>query len=147
MPLAPVTGSLKDIGLEPLAGFMPVLEFTPSTNAVSPGGTIVTTTPVRVVPSPSGAFTAQLVETAEFRPEMWFTLRIKLLDPDGGYIHADFPEWKIRVPLGGGPISSMIDQPPHTDDWWIGTTDPPTGTDYQWWIDTSGAYPLLKKAS
>jgi len=138
-----VTGTLQDFNLQPLAGFRPELVFTASGAAVFRPRVFVTK-PVVVSPTNLGAFTVELAATTLLRPDTWYTLAIRWLDPQGGYTTTDFPEWKIRVPEEGGNLAELAEAEPTDRMTWVGP-NPPTGTlaRYLWWIDTSSNPPVL----
>ena len=139
MPL--VTGTLADIGLDPLAGFQPILRFRPNAPAASATGVIFPTKPVDVTPASDGSFSVDLASTDDVLPgNAHWRLTIEWLSPDGygsgGYSASDHASWKIRVPAGGGLLADMLDVPPRVDAVWVDIVPPPTDG-YLYWIDTS----------
>jgi len=112
MATAAVTGTLSDFGLQPIAGLYPEIEFMPSGPAVASGGRLLITEPVRTTPSSGGAFTVNLQESDDLVPVgMFYKMSVKWLDAAGNYVRVDSPDWKIRVPTGGGPIADLIQLP------------------------------------
>lgn len=145
-----VTGTLTDIGLAPLAAFSPVVRFTPSEPAVSADGKLFASKPVEVTPASNGAFSVTLATTDGVVPTAaHWVLSIGWRNPDGyttgsGFYPWDMPTWPIRVPAAGGLLADMLDVRASSDQVWVGATPPPEGRDYQFWIDISGANPVLK---
>lgn len=116
MPTYPVTGTLTDLGLEPLTGLNPVLVFFPPESIALTTGHISVTEPVEVEPDSTGAFTAELASTDDLvgRGQRW-RVALGWRDPDtfgaSGHTRYDHPRWKIAVPRGGGRLVDMLDQP------------------------------------
>lgn len=145
MPL--VTGTLHDFNLQPLAGFRPQIVFTPSGAAVH-NPRLFVTKPVTVVPSAAGTFSVELAATTVLRPEVWYSVSVRWLDPLGGYMPGDEIGWKVTVPPDGGNIADLAETEPTSQQTWIGPYPPPGGrTAYMWWIDTSSTPPVLKEWS
>ena len=145
MPI--VTGTLHDFNLQPLAGFRPEIVFTASAPAVLNPRFFVTK-PVVVTPSAAGTFTVELAATTLLRPEVWYAVSVRWLDPLGGYTTSDFTLWKVRVPPAGGNIADLVETAPTPQQTWIGPTPPAGGrTAYMWWIDTSSVPPVLNEWS
>lgn len=145
-----VTGKLADVGLEPLAGFSPVLQFAPSEPAADSTGRIFASKPVEVTPASNGSFSVTLASTDGIIPaRAHWVMSIGFRNPDGymsgsGYFSKDFPDWPIRVPAAGGVLADLIDLPAAPDMVWVDITPPPEGRGYLFWIDISGATPELK---
>jgi hypothetical protein len=123
--------------------------FTPSSAGVF-RPRIFTARPVRITPNASGSFTVDLAATTLLRPDVWYELTIRWLDPLAGYTSTDFPGWKIRVPEEGGNIADLVDANPTSYSSYIGADDPAKFVqpgEATWWIDTSSNPPLLKEWS
>jgi len=136
--MALVTGTLKDFGLAPLSTYQPLISFTPSSAALQ-GGLLLATRPVAVVPSASGAFSADLQPTDGLMPATWYSIRIQWLDSDGGYAAVDFVEWKLFVPQEGGQIGDLVAAPVNPALVYTSLTPPevggiPSGT---WWLESN----------
>jgi hypothetical protein len=146
-----VTGTLSDIGLAALAAFSPVLQFTPSEPAASPEGRLFAGKPVEVVPNSAGAFSANLASTDGIVPRRaHWVLSIGYRNPDGymsggGYFTKEFPTWPIRVPAAGGQLVDMLGVQASVDMVYVGPTPPPADRGYTFWIDISGATPVLNR--
>lgn len=148
-----VTGTLSDIGLEDLSPFNPVLIFRPSNAAVASDGHVFAGKPVEVTPAADGTFSATLATTDNVKPTStrWLCT-IGWRDQDGydtglGRFQRDVFAAGFRVPAEGGALADLIDLPPATSEFYIGTTPPPDGSGYRYWIDISGTDPVLKEWS
>lgn len=143
--MAIVTGTLTDCGLDHLVGRSPKLIFTLSEPATS-GSNVFVTEPIEVTPNASGAFSVDLAQNATMDQVAWYNLAVSWLDSGGNFIKVDFPDWKLFVNAGGGPISLQIPnytpnpymvfwQPTEPDPWphgsvWVDTSvDTPTSGD------------------
>lgn len=110
MPL--VTGTLTDIGLEPLTGLSPRLLFTPSAPAVRVDGRVFASKPVEVVPAADGSFSVDLASTDGLSPRhTHWRLQVQFrasTSGAGGFTASDFLPFELFVPLAGGPIGDLI---------------------------------------
>lgn len=104
--MAVVTGTLYDIGGGHLAGKSPELVFTLNSTAATAGGVYVTE-PSIITPAGDGSFTANLPSTDLMRDDNFYSLSIRWLGPAGDSSRIDFPDWKIRVPTGGGTLGDL----------------------------------------
>ena len=112
MATAAVTGKLSDFGLQPVAGLYPEIEFVASGPAVASGGRLLITEPVRTTPTSDGDFTVNLQTSDDVVPlGTHYTMNVKWLDSAGNYVRVDSPNWKMRVPTGGGAIADLIQLP------------------------------------
>lgn len=109
--MAIITGTLVDVGLDPVTARYPELVWVPSAPTTTLNGQLVTAVPVETIPSSNGTWTAELISTNETSPPITYSLRIRLLDPASGYVWMDFPDWKISVPWEGGNLSDLIGAP------------------------------------
>lgn len=137
MALATVTGALSDIGVAAFPTLSPRLIFTLSGPATE--GTRVFATKPKVVPvnAGSGIFTVDLQTTTNLRPAAWYTITIEWLDPSGNYVAADFLEWKLFVPSGGGNLADLLETPVNPMLFWAGPTPPPNPQPGQYWLNTT----------
>lgn len=106
-----VTGNLTDVGNGHLVGKIPEIHFTlnaPNAKA----GVMLPTEPVTVQPAADGTFTANLQSTIDMLDDAWYTVSIQWLDSAGNYVKADFPDWALQVPSGGGSFSDLFGRPP-----------------------------------
>lgn len=106
-----VTGNLTDVGGGHLVGKIPEIHFTlnaPNAKA----GVMLPTEPVTVQPATDGSFTAPLQSTVDMLDDAWYTVSIQWLDAGGNYVKADFPDWALQVPSGGGSFSDLFGRPP-----------------------------------
>ena len=148
-----VTGRLTDIGLEALTGLSPVLIFKPSNPAVAATGHIFASRPVEAYPTSTGEFSVTLASTDDVKPiSTRWQVGIKWRNVDGyspgnGFGAGDHIAAQFRVPAAGGALADLIDLPPNTGEFYIGTTPPPDGSGYRYWIDISGSDPVLKEWS
>lgn len=138
-----VTGTLSDIGMSSLAGMNAVIRFTPSENAVSPGGRIFASKPVDTTPIGGSNFAVNLASTVDLSPrDVYWKIAILFANPDGygagsGYTQIDLPEWQVRVPTGGGTLASMLNTPAPVNSLWVGLTPPSPAAGYRFWVDLS----------
>ena len=110
MPL--ITGTLTDFKTDLMSPYSPQIEFMPSGPATNETGTfLLATKPIIVTPDADGTFSVFLFPNELSRPATWYTVSIKWLHPEAGFIGQDFLPWKVSVPVAGGSIGSMIDAP------------------------------------
>ena len=69
------------------------------------GSEIFTTEPAKVVPLSTGDWSVNLAETTLMQFDAWYRLRLIWLAT--GATYRDFPDWKIRVPVGGGNFGEL----------------------------------------
>jgi hypothetical protein len=107
-----VTGKLLDAGLASINGLNPVLIFQLNKPAVTDSGSFLVTDPIEVTPAGDGTFTANLANTDTILTEdAYYTLSARWQAPDIGLTRADFPDWKLYVPTGGGNFADLMKQP------------------------------------
>jgi hypothetical protein len=107
-----VTGKLLDFGLSSINGLNPVLIFQANKPAVTSAGTFLVTDPLEVTPASDGTFTATLSTTDDLvTDDVYYTMCAEWRAPDLNYMRADFPDWKLYVPSGGGNLADLIKQP------------------------------------
>jgi hypothetical protein len=111
MATAPVVGNVTDVAGTHLNGKIPEVHFTlNSPNAKA--GKMIPTEPLTVQPASDGSFTANLESTTDMQDDAWYTVSIQWLDAGGNYVKADFPDWALQVPTGGGSFSDLFGKPP-----------------------------------
>jgi len=137
--MAIVTGTLTDFSLDPLTPYMPLIVFKPSTAAV--GVTLMSARPIKVLPNSSGEFSVDLEPTdglisGNGKP-VFYRITLEWLNPDGGYIGKDFPDWELYVPAAGGDFAGLVNGPVMSGLVWIGPTAPTNPDLYTGWIDTT----------
>ena len=109
---APVTGKLSDSGLDSIAGLQPEIIFELSSPAVGSGGVLIATEPVRVTPDSAGNYATNLAVNDELLPVgTYYKMHVEWQDTVGNRSRADDPEWKLKVPPGGGAIADLIRLP------------------------------------
>lgn len=107
---------------------------------LSASGRIHPTDPVIVVPTSSGEFSVDLVDTTALIYEGYYTLSIRWRAPGPSGRRVDFPEWRIRVGPGGGLISDLLQNPATGNSWkinasilFISLIKPPFSPFLTWW--------------
>lgn len=108
--MALVTGTLTDFNLGSLAALNVRMIFTPSGTGLD-GSRVFAARPTTVTPAASGAFSVDLQPTVTMTPARWYTLRIEWAEPGGGYTAADFPDFRIGVPVEGGVLAELVNAP------------------------------------
>jgi hypothetical protein len=122
--MATVTGNLADFGFTFLAGLHPEIIFTPSGPAIL-GATLLATRPIVATTRESdGAFALTLSPTVGLRPESWYTISFRWLDPAGNYVSRDFPDWKLYVPYEGGQVGDLLETPWNPSLVFVGREEP-----------------------
>jgi len=119
-----VTGNLTDVGGGHLVGKIPEIHFTlnaPNARA----GVMLPTEPLTVQPATDGTFTANLQSTVDMLDDAWYTVSIQWLDSAGNYVRADFPDWSLQVPTGGGSFSDLFGRPPKNPLMFYVSLEPP----------------------
>jgi len=130
-----VTGTLTEVGGGHLVGKYPEIHFT--LNAPnSKSGVMLPTEPVTVQPASDGSFTAPLQSTTDMLDDAWYTLSIQWLDAGGNYVRADFPDWALQVPTGGGSFSDLFGKPPtNTRMVYVSLTAPENPRPFTMWLE------------
>lgn len=110
--MATVTGKLLDFGLASINGKQPTLTFQANKPAISSVGTMLVTDPISVTPSSNGEFTVTLAATEDLMTDgVYYRVEAEWLAPDLNYVRADFPDWQLFVPTGGGTMSDLLKSP------------------------------------
>ena len=122
--MAIVNGTLKDFGMGSLGGKSPTIQFIPSGNAYTPGGSLFATAPVISTPDFGGTFSVDLQPTQTLLPARWYTITITWLDSGGNFTKKDFPEWKLFVPPEGGLIGPLLQSAWNPTLAWWGPAEP-----------------------
>jgi hypothetical protein len=134
--MAIVTGTLTDFNLQSLYSASARLVFTASDPGILPGR-LLSTRPIVVIPSASGAFEVDLRPTDAIMPLVWYQVRIDWLDSDGGYVGTDFVPWPLFVPSEGGAIGDLLSMPSNPGMVWEGPTPPDNPTPGTWWLQVN----------
>lgn len=132
--MAVVTGTLYDIAGGHLAGKAPQLIFTLNDTAATAGGVYVTE-PNNVTPAGDGSFTVDLPATELMRDDNYYTLKIQWLNPAGQRNEIDFPQWKIRVPTGGGKLSDLRGNGANQSMVYVSLTPPEDPKPFMLWLE------------
>ena len=131
--MAVVTGTLYDISGGHLSGKYPELIFTLNDTAATAGGVYVTE-PNVVTPGGDGSFTANLPATDLMRDDNYYTLQIQWLDSAGNSNRIDFPDWKIRVPTGGGNLGDLRGPGSNLSMVYVSLTPPERPVPFMLWL-------------
>lgn len=136
-----VTGNLTDVGGGHLVGKIPEIHFTlnaPNAKA----GVMLPTEPVTVQPATDGSFTAPLQSTVDMNDDAWYTVSIQWLDSAGNYVKADFPDWNLQVPTGGGSFSDLFGRPPkNTAMIYVSLSAPDNPRKWTYWLESDPVDP------
>ncbi|QOT16473.1 hypothetical protein [Paenarthrobacter sp. YJN-5] len=139
MPAVP--GNLTEVNFGHLVGKAPEIIFTLNAPNAKPG-VMIPTEPVSVAPAGDGSFTANLQSTEDMMDDAWYTVSIKWLDSPGKYVKADWPDWQLRVPLGGGTFSDLFGRPPKNSLMFYVSLSAPTNVPQgSWWLEDDPADP------
>jgi hypothetical protein len=124
--MATVTGTLADFGRANLIDLSPELLFYPEDTTTSGSYLLMANKPVSAVIDIWGNWTVSLEPTESMSPRRYYKLRIRCRDVSGGFVYADFPDWKLYVPPAGGNIAALLDTPLDTGWVWVidGGSDP-----------------------
>lgn len=110
--MATVTGKLLDFGLASINGLNPVLIFRANKPAITDSGTFLVTDPIEVTPTSGGDVSVSLANTDTLLTEdVYYTMSAEWRAPDLNYARADFPDWQLYVPSGGGNLADLMKQP------------------------------------
>lgn len=136
-----VTGNLTDVGGGHLVGKYPEIHFTlnaPNAKA----GVMLPTQPLTVAPAADGSFTAPLQSTVDMHDDAWYNVSIQWLDSGGNYVRADFPDWNLQVPTGGGSFSDLFGRPPkNTAMIYVSLVAPTNPRKWTYWLESDPADP------
>ena len=70
------------------------------------------TDPVKVTPTADGSFNARLQPTESLTADgVHYKMWIEYLDSANNYVRVDNPDWTLRVPTAGGPLSDLLQLP------------------------------------
>ena len=117
--VAPVTGSVKDIGLNSTTPNALRLKFVLDSEA-SIGSVLIPTIPVYVEPADTDSFTIGLLPTDQMDGDHWYVISSQWLDPDAGWSPTNYFEYQVRVPTGGGGLDVLLDSPlAPAQTWWV----------------------------
>jgi hypothetical protein len=136
-----VTGTLTDVGGGHLVGKYPEIHFTLN-KPNSKAGVMLPTEPVTVQPATDGSFTAPLQSTTDMFDDAWYTVSIQWLDAAGNYVKADFPDWALQVPTGGGSFSDLFGKPPkNTAMIYVSLVAPADPQKWTFWLESDPVDP------
>lgn len=110
------TARLTDFGQQPFPDAHPNLFVVPSVDAFGPTGLLAAKRIPVTFYDPNGAFTVDLVASADTSPAVTYTLVCEWLDVAGSPL--GFAEWRFIAVPGGGPIKDMVNAPVSV--WWVG---------------------------
>jgi len=140
-----VTGNLTDVGGGHLVGKYPEIHFTLN-GPHAKAGVMLPTQPLTVQPASDGSFTAPLQSTEDMLDDAWYNVSIQWLDSAGNYVKADFPDWNLQVPTGGGSFSDLFGRPPkNTAMIYVSLSAPDNPRKWTFWLKddpTNTANPL-----
>jgi len=121
MATCPVTFTLASFGRVNLGSRMPQVIFTPSGPTATLDGFLLSAAPITATLDPTtGLGVVELEPYANMIDPQHYTVRIVLLDPNSPSTFIDFPDWKIIVPNGGGPLAGMVNAITETNPAWVG---------------------------
>lgn len=135
-----ITGKLRDIGLDSLAGKNPVLEFSLNSPNAKDDGRLYTTNPVRVTPDSNGDFTVYLDATDSMVKDAWVKLTVKWAETgekgETGYTRIDFPDFQIRVGDTTTSLGNAIERGANGNPMmvWVSLTAPPDPRPFDMWL-------------
>lgn len=139
MATGTVTGNLDEVSGGHLVGKIPEIHFTlnaPNAKA----GALIPTEPKTVQPDSNGAFTVNLETTTDMMDDAYYTVSIQWLDAGGNYVKADFPDWKLQVPTGGGSFTNLFGGPPKNQRMvYVSLTPPPNPRNLTLWLKANPA--------
>lgn len=134
MPMTHVDLTLWDVGGGHLAAFQPDIIFTLNQAGAKDEG-LFTTRPLIFTPKEDGSLSAWLTTTTDFPHDAWYTIAVRWLDPAGNYVQMDFPEWKVRVPVGGGALKNLIGLPTNARVIYVSLTRPTVLVPNMLWLE------------
>lgn len=127
-----ITGTLSDFGLSPLSGASPRITFMPS-GAGAESHRLFSSTPVKVEPDASGAFSVELQSTDGVVPEVLYTVQIEHLSAGGAFTHFDVLGLRIFIPREyDGPLTELPGVPLTPDTVLVSLDLPPQGFKGYW---------------
>jgi hypothetical protein len=140
-----VVGNVTDVAGTHLNGKIPEIHFTLN-RPNSKAGKVIPTEPLTVQPATDGSFTANLESTTDMMDDAWYTVSIQWLDGAGNYVKADFPDWALQVPTGGGSFTDLFGKPPtNTQMIYVSLSAPDDPRKWSFWLEddpTDPANPL-----
>lgn len=111
MATATVTGTFRNVGGANLNYLDPEVIFQVNKPAIGSAGQFFATEPITVTPESDSSWSVVLEVTDGLLTEdVYYTVSAQWRDPAGNYIKADFPDWKLYVPAGGGVFGDLIAQ-------------------------------------
>ena len=135
MPIATVTGNIKDITGQGFPGLQPRIVFTPSGPGVV-GLSVFTTKPVvKTTSHAEGYFSVDLQSTENMRPVVYYQVSIDWLDSGGNFVSVDHIDWKLYVPAAGGLLSDLFQTPMNPHTFWVDEDPPLYPQTGQYWLN------------
>ncbi|MET0716419.1 MAG: hypothetical protein ABWY57_16050 [Mycetocola sp.] len=132
--MAIITGYLRDFTNGYLADYKPVMVFQSTTPGVD-GNNVLVDKPIEVTTSSIGRFDVDLKPSGPIRPAMYYTVSVKWLDSDGGFIGFNEIPGKLYVPDGGGMFGEFFTTetgaPGLT---WVSLSPPPSPGVFTTWL-------------
>lgn len=140
--MAIVSGDLLDIGGQSMAAYNPEVIFELNRpNIMATGGGIRPDKPKKIIPASDSKFSTNLEPTVAMLADAWYKVRVQWLDDAGNLIA--YLDFQIRVPLGGGDLSTLAEIGGNGNAnpliWWVGLTAPPSHRFL--WLHTNPADP------
>lgn len=123
MATGTIVGNVRDFAGTAMPGLSPEVHFVPSGPAITSAG-LYTSQTIMVAPTTAGGVTVDLETTDGKRPEMWFTVKIVWLWPDGTFHHEDTLPGRLYVPVEGGLIGDLLLVPWNPTLAWWGSDEP-----------------------
>lgn len=105
--MARITGTAGDCNLAAVESFGLELIFTLSAPAVS-GSSLRITRPIVVPVLDDGSWLVTIPDTETMQQARYYTMQAQWLDPVQGMGRVDFPDFELRVPVGGGAFSELV---------------------------------------
>lgn len=105
------TGTLSDVGLEPIADLFPVMQVRPEREAFGPDG-LVSAVPVTVPVNAAGEFSMTLAASSELVPETGYIISVGRFEETlDGNVFRGFDSWRFDAWTGGGPVTEQNGSP------------------------------------
>ena len=137
-----VTGNLTDVGGGHLVGKIPEIHFYLNAPNTKPG-VVLPTEKLTVQAAADGSFTANLQATTDMMDDAYYTVSIQWLDGAGNYVKADFPDWQLQVPSGGGSFTNLFGKPPKNQRMvYVSLTPPDNPRPFTLWLKANPANDL-----
>lgn len=120
-----IAGTLRDFGLAAFPGNDPIIRFQANQPGITQSGAILSTKDIEVRPDSAGDFSVQLAATENLATGgIWYTVSVTWLDPADNYVHADFLDWRLYIPIRGGNLADLMRKPANPSLVYVGLTPP-----------------------